>query len=108
MKDTMFLDYYHNNESKRVYITNNNFIIGRSVKYSSYTIDDESIDNIHFEIITKGKQYFIKDLNSKTGVYLNGDPKRVKPFTDIVIKENFRITVGNLDFTARMPFTKYK
>ncbi len=106
MDNKMFLDFYVDDDPKRVYITKNNFIFGQSSKYSDYVINNDYIDNIHFEIITKGKQYFIKDLNSKTGVYLNGEEKRVKPFTDIVLKENYRITIGNLDFTVRLPLKK--
>jgi pSer/pThr/pTyr-binding forkhead associated (FHA) protein len=48
-----------------------NFSIGRA-KSNHLCLDDASIDEVHARIINRGDNFLLKDLGSKTGVFVNG------------------------------------
>ncbi|MDP4094485.1 MAG: DUF6382 domain-containing protein [Bacillota bacterium] len=52
-------------------IKDTNFIIGRNPALADMVIHEKSVGRIHAEIISKEKEYFLVDRNSKNGTYLN-------------------------------------
>ncbi len=49
------------------------FRIGKERSYVDWFIaDNNAVSRSHADIITRGQKYFIKDLNSKNGTYING------------------------------------
>lgn len=59
--------------------------IGRSPD-NDIIIDDNAVSRRHLRIARKGKRYFVQDLNSKNGTFVNGE--RITP------KENLEIDIG--------------
>ncbi len=62
--------------------------IGRSLN-NIIRIDNAAVSKRHARIIKEGKQYFIEDLNSTNGTYLND--YRV---TGLPLRDRDRITIG--------------
>lgn len=58
---------------EKILIDKKNFIVGREKENSDYYIADKRISKMHFAIIKYEKEFFIKDLNSTNGTYLNGN-----------------------------------
>ncbi len=58
---------------EKIIIDKKNFIVGREKENSDYYISDKRISKMHFAIIKYEKEFFIKDLNSTNGTYLNGN-----------------------------------
>ncbi|MBW2027652.1 MAG: FHA domain-containing protein [Deltaproteobacteria bacterium] len=56
--------------------------IGRSPD-NNIVIDDSAVSRSHVRITRKGKKYFIRDLNSKNGTFVNGE--RIEPNKDVEI-----------------------
>ncbi|NLN14123.1 MAG: FHA domain-containing protein [Tissierellia bacterium] len=57
-------------------------------------IKDPYVSKDHFQIVKDEDEYFLEDLNSANGTYLNGE--RIQ---DVVpLKDGDRIRVGNIDF----------
>lgn len=67
-----YLQRTNNGIIEKVSITKSNFIIGRLENYVDYLIENNVIGKVHAEILVKEKQYFIKDLSSKNGTFING------------------------------------
>lgn len=67
-----YLQRMSNGMVDKVAITKSNFIIGRLPNYVDYLLESNAIGRAHAEILQREGQYFIKDLNSKNGTFING------------------------------------
>lgn len=81
------LQRMNNGIMDKVSITKSNFIVGRLSNYVDYLIDNNAIGRTHAEILCREGQYFIKDLNSKNGTFLN----------EIKLNSNKEYTINNGD-----------
>lgn len=63
--------------------------IGR-MEANNLVIDDQTVSRFHAEIFKEGRFYYIRDLESTNGTFVNGKPVRVKK-----LKEGDIITIGN-------------
>lgn len=73
------------------------FIIGRLEGQVDYVETNNAIGKVHAEIITREGCYYIKDLNSKNGTFINGI--RIESNKEYEIKDNDRITLANSEYT---------
>lgn len=55
-------------------------------------VNDESISREHLKIVKEGNRYFIEDLKSANGTYVDG--KEIKPGVALEVKEGLPISVG--------------
>ncbi len=59
-------------ESKSVKINKESFLIGRSRKLSDYSMEEVlSLSRVHSQILKEDKKYFLIDINTKNGTFLN-------------------------------------
>lgn len=77
------------------FITEKNIIIGRSHDADVMVID-ESVSQKHCQLFRKGDRYFVKDLNSKNGTFLNGQPVIISE-----IRDGDMLTIGERKFIFR-------
>ncbi len=68
-------------------LKNGTQIIGRDEK-CNILLDDEQISRHHAQIISRADGYYIQDLNSRNGTYLNGQK--------LAVGHSLRLTVGNI------------
>lgn len=60
------------------------FRIGKEARYSDYCVsDNDKVSRSHADIITRNGRYFVNDLNSRNGTYINGQMIAVKQETEI-------------------------
>lgn len=60
---------------RRWHLDREDIVIGRT-KGADITIDDRRISSAHAQISNRGGRYFLQDLGSKNGTYLNGESVR--------------------------------
>jgi 3',5'-cyclic-nucleotide phosphodiesterase len=65
--------------------------VGRSAA-NHVQIKDKFVSRKHLRIVKKGKGYFIKDLGSKNGTYVNGEP--ISPGVEIQVGEGVPVVLG--------------
>jgi len=70
-------------------LTKNEIIIGRSKK-CDYVIKDNSVSRLHARIIKNNKRYYIEDLKSINGTYVNN--KLIHKITQISENDSIRIS----------------
>lgn len=76
------------------------FVIGRNAKVSDGVITgNNKIGRQHCKIIFFKNRYFLMDLNSKNGTFLNG--KKISENMSEEIAENDIIRLANVDFVAK-------
>lgn len=72
------------------------FLIGRLQSHVDYVIKNNAVGKIHAQIISRDDKYYIKDLNSKNGTYINEE--RIVSNTEYEIKSGDRITFANSQY----------
>ena len=75
------LGYFNIVEGEKIPITHWENVIGRS-KSSDIKISSEAVSNTHALLIKKEKGWFIKDLNSNNGTYINGKSIKTSNVTE--------------------------
>ena len=86
--------------SDKIIIDRDRLLIGRLKNYVDYIINNNMVGKVHAEIIKEGNLFFIKDLNSKNGTYVNGN--RISCNEEHEIKENDRIRIANYEYIFRV------
>lgn len=77
------------------------FYIGSAREYADFVPAGEGISRIHCCISKKEDNYFLSDLNSTNGTYLNG--KEVIPGKDVLLSASDEIRVTSQEFYIKFP-----
>ena len=105
------LGYFNVIDGEKIPITHWENIIGRS-KSSDIRIQSDSISNTHALLIKKEKGWFIKDLNSNNGTYINGKSIKTSNITeedDIRLGETIATIIPeNQNLTFKNPISQKK
>ncbi|WP_432408064.1 DUF6382 domain-containing protein [Wukongibacter sp. M2B1] len=92
-----YLQRMSNGMMDKVTITKSNFIIGRLPNYVDYLLEGNAIGRTHAEIIEIEGQYFIKDLNSKNGTFINGS--KISSNREYQISNGDKVKFANIEYT---------
>ena len=81
LEDIAFLSIIKAGVKENITILQPSFIIGKLKEQVDFVLEDKTISRLHAEICYKDGAYYIKDLNSKNGTYVNGERiESNKPF----------------------------
>lgn len=72
------------------------FYLGSGKEYATHAVPKDGISRLHFCIQKKEGQYYLSDLNSTNGTYVNG--VEVLPGMEQKLEENDRIRVASEEF----------
>lgn len=76
------------------------FRLGKEKSYVDYFVTNNiAVSRSHADIITRGNQYFVKDLNSKNHTYINGN--EIPVHCEIEIHDGDYLKLGNEEFIFR-------
>lgn len=79
-------------------VTSNPFTIGKS-QTCNLVITDKVVSRHHAEVVQYGDKYFIKDLSSTNGTFINGN--KLMADTDVELKDGQEIIFANKKFVYR-------
>ena len=80
-------------------VENYPFLIGKLEKHADGVIRHNSISRVQAKIHLTDNKYFLEDLNSKNGTYVNDE--RIEPYEIIEIKIGDKIGFAEIDFFFR-------
>lgn len=100
-KNYPYLQKNKNGLIEEIPIKKENFIIGRAEGQADYISQNSAVGKMHAEIVLKYKKYYIKDLNSRNGTFINDN--RVEPNKEVEIKCNDKITLANEEYIFIVP-----
>jgi signal transduction histidine kinase/ActR/RegA family two-component response regulator len=83
-------------------LKNDTIRVGRSPD-NDIQMRDVAISREHLKITKKRNKFFIEDLGSKNGTFLNR--KRIRPVREIEVKKGTAINIGNIFFSLGKPYT---
>ena len=81
---------------ERVAINKSVFRIGKERNCADFYIANDKVSRNHADIITRGTQYYIIDLNSTNYTYLNG--KRIPAQCEVELRDGDLIRLANEEF----------
>ncbi|HOM03326.1 MAG TPA: DUF6382 domain-containing protein [Acetivibrio sp.] len=90
-----------NGVTEQIIINKPSFIIGRLKSQVDYISQNNAVGKVHAEIISRNGLYFVKDLNSRNGTFVNG--VRLAANTEYEIKNNDKITFANSEYVFIIP-----
>ncbi len=82
---------------EKILLDRTSILIGRLADSVDYVIQNRAVGKIHAEIKKTGEQYFIIDLNSVNGTYVNGE--RLICNTEIPVNNGDKVTFANESYT---------
>ncbi len=82
---------------EEITINKPSFVIGRLKEQVDYVSQNVAVGKVHAEIISKDGCYYIKDLNSRNGTYVND--VRLESNKEYEIKNNDKIVFANSEYT---------
>lgn len=106
--ETIFIrDLMKNSERKLLSLTDKNdiaitnypFIIGKLNARVDYVFDDKLISRLHLKIYRDGEEFFIEDMNSKNGSFLNDI--QLSPYEKKRVEIGDKITISKYDYIFR-------
>jgi len=81
---------------ERICINKPSFIVGRVRSQADYISGNNAVGKLHAEISVKDNTYYIRDLNSRNGTYINGE--RIVSNVEHIIQNNDRISFANSEY----------
>ena len=84
-----------------VLLTKFPFYIGSAGEYADFVPAAEGVSRIHCCINKKEDRYYLSDLNSTNGTYLNG--KEVNPGLELLLSANDEIRICSREFYIKFP-----
>ena len=73
-------------------------IIGKSGKSSDYKLEEQFISRVHARIYEEMDGYYIEDLNSSNGTFVNGE--KLKPHTQVMFQLGDIIMLADMEFVV--------
>lgn len=84
----------------RLVISGNEYLIGKNREKVHGVIEGNSaISRVHCRVVQVGNKYYISDMDSANGTYVNG--QRIGSDSKVEISEGTKIRLANMDFVVR-------
>jgi len=88
-----------NAKQPEILVSKNNLVLGRHKKSVDVYLKDVSIGKYHAELIFDNEKYYVRDLNSLNGSYLNGE--KIPSYETKEIRNNDKIAFANLLYRVK-------
>lgn len=86
---------------EKILILKPEFVIGRLEGQVDHAVENKAIGKVHAQIISRDGSYYIMDLNSRNGTFING--VRIDSNKEYEIRDNDGISFANSDYTFVVP-----
>ena len=88
-------------DTRKVWLNREKVVLGRSKQESDVVIsNDASVSRCHAQVIRQGDKYYLEDLQSKNGTFL--EEQRLKPYKPKELTDGMQVRLGDSCFTFRM------
>lgn len=94
---TPFLQLANN---EKVYINRDSFTVGRMAGEADYIINNKAIGRTHAKIVRKDTDYYLQDLNSKNGTFING--VKLSSGEAALLNEDDEIILANVNMKFKL------
>lgn len=85
--------------TEKIHIETNSFIIGKSKEKTDFCVNNNSVSRQHAKIVRRGKDFFLIDLNSTNGTYI--DEEKCIPGQEYHLTDGMQIKMAKEIFCVR-------
>lgn len=96
-----YLEYCKDGQWNKVSLDKESILLGRLRGQVDFVVDSVKVSKLHAEIIQRNGSYFIKDLNSKNGTYINGSSQRITSGELYELVNDDRIRIADIEFVFK-------
>lgn len=97
-----YLEYYENGKISRIPINPlGGTVIGRLKGQVDFAVKSPRVGKMHARVFCENGQYFVVDINSKNGTYINGNRARIESNIPYPLHDKDRIMLADSEFTIR-------
>ncbi len=95
------LEYFENGLAVRIHLTREVTRVGSWKQAADHVLNSRKVSKAHAEFVRSGGQYFVRDLNSTNGTYLNGDPQRIVSNQNILLHDGDRVRLADIELVFK-------
>ncbi len=97
-----YLEYYEDGVLQRIPVDPvQGVLIGRLRAQVDFALKSPRVGKIHARFFYENGQYYVVDINSKNGTYINGNGIRIESNTPYPLHDKDRIMLADSEFTIR-------
>ena len=97
-----YLEYYENGRLSRIPLdTQAGVLVGRLKTEVDFAVKSPRVGKVHAKFYRQDGQYYVIDINSKNGTYINGSRTRIESNIPYPLCDKDRITLADSEFTIR-------
>lgn len=97
-----YLEYYEDNRLIKIPLSSSgSTIIGRLESQVDFAVRNPKVGKVHAKFYGQGSQYYVVDINSKNGTYINGSRTRIESNSPCLLHDQDRITLADTEFIIR-------
>ncbi len=97
-----YLEYYENNNLVKIPLNSPaGVVIGRLESQVDFVVRNAKVGKVHAKFFCRDQRYFVVDINSKNGTYINGNRQRIESNIPYPLHDKDRITLADAEFTIR-------
>lgn len=97
-----YLEYFDNGRLSRILVDSlNGIVVGRLKQQVDFEVKSPRVGKVHARFFCQDGQYYVVDINSKNGTYINGSRTRIESNIPYPLHDKDRITLADSEFTIR-------
>ncbi len=98
-KNTPYLTTEVDGVVQKIFLNKPVFALGRFVGKVDFVCQSNKVGKVHAEIINRDGIFFVNDIESKNGTYINSYKNRLKPHIDYPLDEGDVVILADVEFT---------
>ncbi len=97
-----YLEYFENGRITRIPLSPSRaLVVGRLRSEVDFAVKSPRVGKIHAKFFYQTGQYYVTDINSKNGTYINGSGRRIESNVPWPLQDKDRIMLADCEFTIR-------
>lgn len=97
-----YLEYYEGGRLSRIPLNaSHEVVIGRLERQVDFVVKNPKVGNVHARFYCQNGQFYVVDINSKNGTYINGSRARIESNIPYPLRDRDRIMLADSEFTIR-------
>ena len=96
-----YLEYYENGLAMRIHLKEGATLVGSRAQSVDHVLSSHKVSKLHAEFICQGGEYFVRDINSTNGTYLNGASQRLVSNQTVPLHNGDRVRLADTELVFK-------
>lgn len=96
-----YLEYFENGLAMRIHLSEGVTRVGSRAQSVDHVLASHKVSKVHAEFVRRGERYFVRDINSTNGTYLNGSRQRIVSNQDVELHDGDLVRLADIELTFK-------